>query len=44
VPDGRASAERNARLAALSENVGWIHAYDAEDAVQTAVAPIQSDA
>ncbi len=38
VPDGPLAAERNARLAALPDNVGWIHAYDAEADVRAAVA------
>lgn len=38
VPDGPLVAERNARLTALPDNVGWIHAYDAEADVRAAVA------
>jgi len=37
VPDGAPAEARNARLAALPDNVGWIHGYDAEDAVQEAI-------
>jgi salicylate hydroxylase len=34
VPDGPAADERNARLAALPDNVAWIHSYDADEAIR----------